>query len=282
MSRKLRDTVLSPPEDHSSMSEGSYPPPGAPVETELADYYDRVIFVREVHPDFPSPGQQCVEYVSYPKDVQQAVDVEALLLGVKDKMGLAAASDAEVRVALKEYAISAGGSKLDDASAAVSYALRYGLKMRYHRAVLKGLAQVEDFSKGSEPGSVRFESRGQSLLFPISQSEQNRLTTTIGLEGEWFVGRVRGIIFHRSIGTTALAAVTTGLPLQPTSISALTWTTEFSAVAGVMPIDVVFKGNISLTQGEYILMRGELDRTLPAMKASSLVRGSLGEMWSLT
>jgi len=264
------------------MTEGSPPVPGAPVETELTDYYDRVIFVRDVHPDFPNKEQQCVEYVSYPRDVQQAADVEALLSGVKEKMGLAATGDAEVKAALKEYAISTGGSKLDGASAAISYALRYGLHIRHHRAVLKGLALAEDFGSGSEPGSVHFISRGQSMLFPISQSEQNRLTTTIGLEGEWYVGRVRGIIFHKSIGTSTLAAVTTGLPLQPTSISALTWTTEFSTIAGVMPVDVIFKGNISLTQGEYILLRGELDRTIPAMRASCIVRGSLGEMWSLT
>jgi len=263
------------------MAEGSPLVPGAPVETDLTDYYDRVIFIKDVHADFPNKEQQCVEYVSYPRDVQQAVDVEALLSGVKEKMGLAAVGDAEVKAALKEYAVSTGGSKLDDASAAISYALRYGLDIRHHKAVLKGLALAEDFGSGSEAGSIQFISRGQSMLFPISQSEQNRLTTTIGLEGEWYVGRVRGIIFHKSIGTSALAAVTTGLPLQPTSISALTWTTEFSTIAGVMPLDVIFKGNISLTQGEYILLRGELDRAVPAMRASCVVRGSLGEMWSL-
>jgi len=144
------------------------------------------------------------------------------------------------------------------------------------------LAPLEDFSNGSEPGAAKFINRAQSLLFPISPSEQNRLTSTIGLEGEWFVGRTRGIIFHKSIGTTGLAAVTTGLPTQQTSISAVTWTTEFSVIAGVMPIDVVFKGNVSLTQGEYILLRGELDRNIHGLRASSLVRGALGEMWTLT
>jgi hypothetical protein len=264
------------------MTAGSPPVPGTPIETELTDYYDRLIFVGDIHDDFPEPGHRSVEYVSYPKDLSQAVNVEALLLNVKEKMGLTGTDESEVKTALKEYAVTSGGSMLSDAAAAVSYALRYDLPISYHRAVLKGLAPLEDFDNGSEPGAAKFISRGQSLLFPISPSEQNRLTTTIGLEGEWFVGRTRGIIFHKSIGTTGLAAVTTGLPSQSTSISAVTWTTEFSVVAGVIPIDVMFKGNIPLTQGEYILLRGGLDRAIPGLRASSLVRGALGEMWTLT
>ena len=256
--------------------------PGAPIETELTDYYDRLILVNNIHDDFPEPGHRSVEYISYPKDLGQAIDFEALLLSVKEKMGLANTDEGEVKAALKEYAVTSGGSTLGDAAAAVSYAIRYDLPISHHRAVLKGLAPMEDFGKGSEPGAVKFINRGQSLLFPISPSEQNRLTTTIGLEGEWFVGRTRGIIFHKSIGTTGLAAVTTGLPSQQTSISAVTWTTEFSVIAGVIPIEVVFKGNVSLTQGEYILLRGELDRNIPGLRASSLVRGALGEMWTLT
>jgi len=263
------------------MTTGSSIVPGAPIETELADYYDRLIFVGDIHDDFPEPGHRSVEYISYPKDLTQAVNVEALLLSVREKMGLAGTDESEVKTALKEYAVTSGGSKLSESAVAVSYALRYGLPLLHYRAVLKGLAPVEDFDNGSEPGAARFISRGQSLLFPISPSEQNRLTTTIGLEGEWFVGRTRGIIFHKSIGTTSLAAVTTGLPSQSASISAVTWTTEFSAIAGAIPVDVVFKGNVPLTQGEYILLRGELDRAIPGLRASSLVRGALGEMWTL-
>jgi len=263
------------------MTAGSPLVPGAPIETELTDYYDRLIFIGGVHEDFPELGRRTVEYVSYPSDLTQAVNVEALLLSVREKMGLTGTDETEVKTALKEYAITSGGSKLSDSAAAVSYALRYGLPILHHRAVFKGLASAEDFDNGSEPGAARFISRGQSLLFPISPSEQNRLTTTIGLEGEWFVGRTRGIIFHKSIGTTALTTVTTGLPSQSASISAVTWTTEFSAIAGVIPVDVIFKGNVSLTQGEYILLRGELDRAIPGLKASSLVRGALGEMWTL-
>jgi len=257
------------------------PTPGTPVETETPDYYDRLIFVRAVHPDFPEQSRRCIEYISYPKDLSQAIDVEVLLTTVKENMGLSGAGEAQTKTALKEYAVSIGGSQLDESAAAVSYALRYGLAISHHKAVLKGLAQLDDFEKGTEPGSVKYVSAGQ-LLFPISLSEQNRLTTTIGLEGEWYVGRVRGVIYHRSIGATTLAAATTGLPIQSSSISAITWTTEFNAIVGAIPIDVMFKGDVSLTQVEYLLMKGELDRSIRGMRATSLVRGSIGEVWCLT
>jgi len=262
------------------MGEAPQVRPGTPIDTESADYYDRSIFAKAGHRDFPEPGRQCLEYVSFPKDLSQAVDIDALFLSVKERMGLAGADEGELKNALKEYGVSLGMTQPDELQAAISYALRYGLPLSYHKAVLKGLAYMDELNIRSEGGSVRYIGAGQTFLFPVSPSEHNRLTTTIGLEGEWFVTRVRGIIFHRSIGATTLVAATTGLPTQPSSISAVTWTTEFSAVTGTVPVNIIFKGNVPVTQGEYILIRGELDRAIRGIRAVALVRGALGEMWS--
>jgi hypothetical protein len=157
------------------------------------------------------------------------------------------------------------------------YLYHFGLRPEYASPIWKALISLSSFKPS--PGNVLLFTLDQDAAPPISQEATLRLSAYRELEGEWFAGRVEGIVAHRSIPGRPYLSERTGLviasPAEPRSLE-----TRFGLVTGDLRVMASFPDYVALRAGEVVALKGDFDPVNDGISVTSVLNVGSLEMWS--
>jgi len=163
---------------------------------------------------------------------------------------------------------------LDDDSILVSGALANSVALPFVKPVMKTLVPLEMFKPIAGTRHIlQIDLPGQDLTFGI----EDRLAGIPGLAGEWFVGRVDGIIIRRRHGPVEVP-VRTGM-MAPRVEGAGECLTIFDLNNGLKTFKTLAEANIPIMHGDVMLVDGVLDEKKAVLRARLIFLIRSREMW---
>jgi hypothetical protein len=163
---------------------------------------------------------------------------------------------------------------LDDDSILVSRALANSVALPFVKPVMKTLVPLEMFKPiAGTQHILQIDLPGQDLTFGI----EDRLAGIPGLAGEWFVGRVDGIIIRRRHGSVEVP-VRTGM-MAPRVEGAGECLTIFDLNNGLKTFKTLAEANIPIMHGDVMLVDGVLDEKKTVLRARLIFLIRSREMW---
>ncbi|MGB9718480.1 MAG: hypothetical protein ACPL4E_08590 [Thermoproteota archaeon] len=163
---------------------------------------------------------------------------------------------------------------LDEDSILVSRALANSVALPFVKPVMKTLVPLEMFKPiAGTQHILQMDLPGQDLTFGI----EDRLAGIPGLAGEWFVGRVDGIIIRRRHGSVEVP-VRTGM-MAPRAEGAGECLTIFDLNNGLKTFKTLAEANIPIMHGDVMLVDGALDEKKAVLRARLIFLIRSREMW---
>ncbi|MGC8831410.1 MAG: hypothetical protein ACP5PQ_02365 [Thermoproteota archaeon] len=166
---------------------------------------------------------------------------------------------------------------LDTDSVIVSEALANSIMLPFLKPVMKALIPSELFKPISGTQYIfEVDVPGRDLTLAI----EDRLTGIPGLAGEWFVGKVDGIIMRSRKHGTVDVPVKTGMMAQP-PLETGECLTIFDFNNGFKTFKTLAQANIPIIYGDVLLADGTLDEKRLLIKAKLVFLMRSREMWVL-
>jgi hypothetical protein len=166
---------------------------------------------------------------------------------------------------------------LDTNSVIVSEALANSIMLPFLKPVMKTLVPSELFKPISGTQYIfELDVPGRDLTLAI----EDRLAGISGLAGEWFVGKVDGIIMRSKKHSTVEVPVKTGMMIQP-PVETGECLTIFDFNNGFKTFKTVAEANIPIIYGDVLLTDGILDEKRLLIKAKLIFLIRSREMWIL-
>lgn len=233
-----------------------------------------IFIVKKVYEKFLDDSS-IVELVYFPKGIEDYVDSDSLFDLVSKKMGLSNVNS--LPSALSEYASNFGVPSQSTLISALSYSFKFGLEVPYKKSVRKFLVKNEDVelnNKNALSGSLKASIFADFDVFsPLELALKNSLI------GEWYVTRVEGYVYHRLVSPITDTSPRTGLSMQ-VGVNSLIWSTDFYSTFGTVTLLVRFFANVpNLSEGDLVLLSGDLDKQLSGLLAKTLINVTKKEAW---
>ncbi|MEM1547422.1 MAG: hypothetical protein QXN75_00130 [Thermoproteota archaeon] len=166
---------------------------------------------------------------------------------------------------------------LDDDSVIVSRALANSITLPFTKPVIKTLVPVELFKP--IPGTeyiLEIDIPSRELTMAV----EDRLAGIPGLAGEWFVGKVEGIIIRSRKSLSVEIPVKTGM-MGKYDREAGECFTIFDFNNGFRTFKTMADANIPIIHGDILLADGSLDEKKLMLKVKLLFLPRSREMWVL-
>jgi len=166
---------------------------------------------------------------------------------------------------------------LDDDSVVLSRAIANSIPLPFVKPVIKTIVPKELFKPvlGTQH-ILEIDVAGRELTLAV----EDRLAGIPGLAGEWFAGKVEGIIIRSRKGRSVEVPVKTGM-MERYGRSIEECITIFDFNNGFKTFKVMADGNIPVIHGDALLADGPLDEKKLMVKAKLLFLPRSREMWIL-
>jgi hypothetical protein len=164
---------------------------------------------------------------------------------------------------------------LDADSIVVSRALANSVALPFLKPVIKTLVPFEMFKPISGTEYILQTDIPSEDLTP---KIEDRLAGIPGLAGEWFMGKVDGIIIRRRKNVPLEMPVRTGMITTPLEVPG-ECLTIFELNTGLKSFKTMADANIPIMYGDVMLVDGVLDENKLALKAKLVFLIRSREMW---
>jgi len=217
------------------------------------------------------------ELVVTPQSLEEMCSVEALAGVVASHLGVEEAVNRVVTLAAEKLASMGGQLSREDVLPA--YAYHFGLAIPYTAPVFKKLMSLETFRAFPDNAFLGSLDLGRREL--IEEVDEPLLRTLPEIFGEWFSGRVRGVVSHAyGAGGSELSARTGLAAPQQVSRAPEAEETVFHIGFGETRVRVRIVANVPLRNGEPVLIRGWYDPQVNEVKTVALLKIDGFEQWA--
>lgn len=237
-------------------------------------------YVRKVHGNENAPtegGSPIAELIIDPDGLKGALDIEKAIYKIAEHMGLEIQDDPEYVMSCAADRLSEVGGQLLTNDVFPSYLYHYNLPVDYTSPVWKVLVNVSSFV--AHPESALLASLDlYPEFFPVDIIKKVRIKNCEELVGEWFVGKVEGIVMRLSSSGGPRPSERTGLVVGPT-FEFQSQETRFTLSTYDVLSKVSFHDRVPIKPGEVIAVKGDYDFANRRIRASSLLRIKTLELW---
>ncbi|MBO3803536.1 MAG: hypothetical protein JTT11_06645 [Candidatus Brockarchaeota archaeon] len=235
-------------------------------------------YVRKVHGNEGEPTVDrapVAELIVDPEGLKSALDFEQTVSKIAEHMGLEVRDDPEYVMSCAAERLAEAGGQLSMDDVFPSYVYYFDLPIEYSSPVWKSLVNVSSFR--ANPESALLANLDFDLFFiPVEMVKKSRLDYE-ELAGEWFIGKVEGIVAHYSQSGGPQPSARTGL-VGPT-FELRSQETRFTLSTCDVLTKVSFRDHVSLGPGEAVAVKGNYDFAGGRIRASSLLRVKALELW---
>ncbi|MGQ9514737.1 MAG: hypothetical protein ACUVTL_06785 [Thermoproteota archaeon] len=238
-------------------------------------------YVRKIHgnEDIQTGGKPpIVELIVDPDGLKGAFDFEQAVSKIAEHMGLEIQDDLEYVMSCAAERLSEAGGQLSIEDVFPSYIYYFDLPITYTSPVWKVLVNYNSFIMN--PKSALHASLDLDPPYlPTRLVKKARAQIFDELAGEWFIGKVDGIVAHYISSGISQPSERTGLVVG-TSVELRSHETRFTLNTCNVLSKISFHEHIPLRTGEVLAVKGDYDFLNGRIRASSLLRFKTLEMWA--